>query len=163
MSHKIDLASLPIRIGTGYPAPHDSPCKAREIQPLGDVAHLTQYGVNLVRLKPGVWTGQRHWHSHEDEFVWVVEGEVILETDQGAETLVAGECAGFAAGVANAHHFRNESERDAILLTIGTRSLEDECTYPDIDLHANAGRYVKGPTAFVHKDGSPYSASPDEA
>ena len=156
MPHKIDLENLPVRIGTGYPAPHDTPCKAREIQSPGDAAGLTQYGVNLVRLKPGVWTGQRHWHSHEDEFVWILEGEVILETNEGHETFKAGDCAGFAAGVPNAHHFRNEGDKDAVLLTIGTRSAEDQCKYPDIDLHANPGRYTKGPSAFVHKDGTPY-------
>ena len=85
-----------------------------------------------------------------------MEGEVVLETDAGCETFYAGECAGFKAGVPNAHHFRNESKTDAVLLTIGTRTQEDACHYPDIDLAARPGRYTKGPAAFVHKDGTPY-------
>ena len=156
MTHKLDLKAMPSFKGTSYPAPHDTPCRERINQPLGLAAGLTQFGVNLVRLKPGVWTGQRHWHSDEDEFVWVIEGEVVLETDEGCETFCAGECAGFKAGVANAHHFRNEGTKDAVLLTVGTRSSDDACYYPDVDLEARPGRYKIGPAAFVHKDGTPY-------
>ena len=156
MSQKIDIANVPVRTGTGYPSPHDAPCRARETVSLGDVAGLTQFGVNLVRLKPGVWTGQRHWHTEEDEFVWVTEGEVVLATDAGEETFRAGDCIGFKAGVENAHHFRNESDQEAVLLTIGTRSMKDACHYPDIDLFAKPGRYGN-PGAFVHKDGTPYT------
>jgi len=157
MSQKLDLDTMFIQKGTGYPPPHDTPCLAREIKPLGLAAGLTQFGVNLVRLKPGVWTGQRHWHSHEDEFVWVTEGEVILATNHGEEVFRAGDCIGFPAGQDNAHHFRNESNADAALLTVGTRSMEDECHYPDVDLFAKPGRYTDT-GAFVHKDGTPYTA-----
>ena len=157
MSHKLNLEKIPSFTGTTYPSPHDTPCRERINQPLGLAAGLTQFGVNLTRLKPGVWTGQRHWHSDEDEFVWVLEGEAVLVTDDGRETFRAGQCAGFKAGVANAHHFRNEGSQDVILLTIGTRSKDDACAYPDIDLQALPGRYSKGTDAFVHKDGSPYS------
>jgi uncharacterized cupin superfamily protein len=156
MTAKIDINALPTRTGTGYPPPHDGPCRQREIKSLGDKVGLTQFGVNLVRLKPGVWTGQRHWHTVEDEFVWVTEGEVVLTTDDGEEIFRTGDCIGFPAGVENAHHFRNESDTDAVLLTVGTRSLEDECHYPDIDLFAKAGRYTD-PSVFVHKDGTSYS------
>lgn len=159
MSHKLNLNSIPSVRGTLYPPPYDAPCRERINQPLGLAAGLSQFGVNLTRLKPGVWTGQRHWHSHEDEFVWVLEGEVVLETDYGQETFLTGECAGFKAGLPNAHHFRNESNKDAVLLTIGTRSLEDACTYPDIDLAAKPGRYMNGPDAFVHRDGTVYKKS----
>ena len=162
MSHKLTPANLPEVKGTSYPAPHDTPCRERINQPLGLAAGLTQFGVNLTRLKPGVWTGQRHWHSSEDEFVWVLEGEVILETDEGCETFYAGDCAGFKAGVPNAHHFRNEGARDAVLLTVGTRSAEDACFYPDVDLEARPGRYTKGTAAFVHKNGSPFASPTDE-
>ncbi|MEO9968455.1 MAG: cupin domain-containing protein [Hyphomonadaceae bacterium] len=160
MSQKLDLDAMFVYTGTSYPAPHDGPCRAREAKPLGLAAGLTQFGVNLVRLKPGVWTGQRHWHSDEDEFVWVTEGEVVLATDHGEEIFRAGDCIGFPAGKENAHHFKNQSERDAVLLTVGTRSMQDECRYPDIDLFAKAGRYGN-PDVFVHKDGSPYKTQPE--
>lgn len=157
MPQKLDLDTMDVRTGTAYPAPHDVPCQQREIKALGLASGLTQFGVNLVRLKPGVWTGQRHWHSGEDEFVWVTEGEVVLGTDEGDEIFRAGDCIGFPAGKDNAHHFRNEHDVDAVLLTVGTRNMEDECHYPDIDLFAKAGRYTN-PDAFVHKDGTPYKS-----
>lgn len=155
MTQKLDIEAMMTFTGTGYPAPHDAPCRAREVKPLGLASGLTQFGVNLVRLKPGVWTGQRHWHSDEDEFVWVMEGEIVLATNEGEEVFRAGDCIGFPAGKENAHHFKNQSEADAVLLTVGTRSMKDECHYPDIDLFAKAGRYTD-PSVFVHKDGSPY-------
>src|SRR5579875_3511299 len=98
VSKKIDLDSAPVTAGTRYPPPHDAPCRARFRTRLGDAAGLTQFGVNLLRLPPGAWSSQRHWHSAEDEFVYVVEGEVVLVTDAGEETLRAGDCAGFEAG-----------------------------------------------------------------
>ena len=155
MTHKLDLKARPTLKGTGYPPPHDTPCKERLNQPLGLAAGLTQFGVNLTRLKPGVWSSQRHWHSEEDEFVWVLEGEAVLVTEDSRETFRAGECVGFIKGVENGHHFINESEIDAVLLTIGGRSNEDTCHYPDIDLQLKPGRYSALST-FVHKDGTPY-------
>lgn len=117
---------------------------------LGDVAGLTQFGVNLLRLPPGVWSSQRHWHSREDEFVWVLEGEVVLITDRGEELLRAGDCAGFKAGVADGHHLQNRSNREALLLEVGTRCpAEDDVDYPDIDLRW-------GTQGQLHKDGSKY-------
>lgn len=156
MARKLDPNTLFTITGTGYPAPHDGPCKARENTMLGLAAGLTQFGVNLTRLKPGVWSSQRHWHTKEDEFVYVLEGEVVLVSEEGREVLQSGECVGFRAGVEDGHHFVNESEADTVLLTVGSRSDQDSCHYPDIDMFAKAGRY-SGPGAFVHKDGSPYS------
>src|SRR6185437_9803621 len=95
MSKRIDLKSLPVVTGSGYPPPFDAPCAARARQRLGDAAALTDFGVNLLRLSPGVWSSQRHWHTAEDEFVYVVAGEVVLVTDAGEEVLRAGDCAGF--------------------------------------------------------------------
>ena len=80
---KIDVLAVPVVMGTRYPAPYDEPCKLRENIPLGLAAGLTQFGVNITRLKPGVWSSQRHWHAKEDEFIYVLEGEVALATDQG--------------------------------------------------------------------------------
>jgi len=160
---KIDVSKLTARVGTMYPAPHAKPCDARENTALGDAAGLNRFGVNLTRLKPGVWSSQRHWHTHEDEFVWVLEGEVVLVTDDGREVLRAGDCAGFPAGVANGHHFINETSADALFLTVGSRHPQDACHYPDIDMRAKPGRYDDR-AVFVHKDGTPFSAdeSPEE-
>ncbi|MEO1476080.1 MAG: cupin domain-containing protein [Pseudomonadota bacterium] len=151
---KIDVAATPVRVGTGYPAPHNAPCLKRENTALGNAAGLTQFGVNLTRLKPGVWSSQRHWHTHEDEFVYVLEGEVTMVTDAGREILRPGDCAGFPAGEDNAHHFINESETDVVYLVVGGRDARDACHYPDIDMFANPGRY-DDPNVFVRKDGSP--------
>ena len=95
---KIDKTAAPVLNGTRYPEPYDQPCRARSRIRLGDAAGLEQFGVNLCRLPPGAWSSQRHWHTEEDEFVYVVEGELVLVTDEGEETLRAGDCAGFKAG-----------------------------------------------------------------
>ncbi len=154
MARRIDIKALEQITGTFYPPPYDKPCRARSRARLGDAAGLTQFGVNLQRLAPGVWSSQRHWHTAEDEFVWVLEGEVVLVTDAGEEVLKAGDCAGFKAGEPNGHHIQNRSDRDALLLEIGTRSPDDACTYPDIDLLAPAH---ETPAIYIHRDGTPYT------
>jgi uncharacterized cupin superfamily protein len=150
MVKKIDIAALPPRTGTFYPPPYAEACLARERRILGDAAGLTQFGVNLQRLPPGAWSSQRHWHSKEDEFVFVVAGEVVLVTDDGEEILKAGDCAGFKAGDANGHHLQNRSGADALLLEIGSRDETDACDYPDIDLVLSQGKQYR------HRDGTPY-------
>ena len=140
-------------MGSRYPAPYDEPCKLRENRQLGVAAGLTQFGVNLTRLKPGVWSSQRHWHAKEDEFIHVLEGEVVLVTDKGEETLRAGECAGFKAGSRDGHCLKNMSERDAVILTVGTRDDADWGEYSDIDLKFLPGRYSGG-GGYRRKDGS---------
>src|SRR3974377_690675 len=121
MSKKIDIASLQPIIGTTYPPPLDEPCLSRESTKLGDAAGLTQFGVNLLRLPPGAWSSQRHWHTASDEFVYVLSGEVTLVTDAGEEILRAGDAAGFPAGDSNGHCLRNNSSSAATVLEIGTR------------------------------------------
>ena len=121
MAKRIDPKNLPAHTGTYYPPPYDQPCRARTRAKLGDAAGLTQFGVNLLRLAPGVWSSQRHWHLKEDEFVYVLEGEVVLVTDAGEEVLKAGDCAGFKAGEQDGHHLQNRSDRDVLLLEVGTR------------------------------------------
>lgn len=149
---KIDIAAAPTRFGTGYPPPYDAPCLDRKRWKLGDEAGLTQFGVNLLRLAPGVWSSQRHWHTAEDEFTWVVSGEVVLVTNAGEQVMGAGDCAGFAAGVANGHHFQNRSDAEAVLLEVGSRrEAEDGCDYPDIDLVLKDGE-----TDYRHRNGTPY-------
>jgi uncharacterized cupin superfamily protein len=152
MGRRIDLRQVPTVTGSAYPSPFERPCADRARQALGDAAGLSDFGVNLMRLGPGAWSSQRHWHSAEDEFVYVLEGELVLITDAGEEMLRAGDCAGFKAGVRDGHHLQNRTERDALVLEIGARKIEeDEGDYPDIDM-----RFLKGDGGYVHRDGTPY-------
>jgi uncharacterized cupin superfamily protein len=152
MGQKVDFNSVPVVTGSRYPAPFDAPCAQRTRQRLGDAAGLTDFGVNLLRLPPGVWSSQRHWHTAEDEFLYVLEGEVVLVTDAGEQMLKAGDCAGFKAGANDGHHLQNRSQREAVLLEVGSRkAADDEVDYPDIDM-----RFLKGRGGFSHKDGKPY-------
>jgi uncharacterized cupin superfamily protein len=153
MMKKIDLEKAMTVRGTLYPAPFDTPCRKRVRTKLGDAAGLDQFGVNLCRLPPGAWSSQRHWHTEEDELVFVVEGEVILVTDAGEETLKAGDSAGFKANDSDGHHFQNRTQRDAVLLEVGTRRSGDIAYYPDIDLEARGA-------AYLHRDGTPYPDKP---
>ncbi|MGH8161806.1 MAG: cupin domain-containing protein [Gammaproteobacteria bacterium] len=149
---KIEIEETPTRFGTGYPPPFDKPCRERKRWRLGDAAGLGQFGVNLLRLPAGAWSSQRHWHSGEDEFVYVVDGEVTLVTDMGEETLRAGDSAGFKAGDADGHHLQNRSGSEAVILEIGTRNpATDRVEYPDIDV-----ALPDRTTGYTHKDGSPY-------
>ena len=150
MIKKIDIAGAEVRRGTTYPPPFDTPCRERIRTRLAAAAGLTQFGVNHLRLAPGTWSSQRHWHSHEDEFVYVLEGEVVLVTNGGEEVLRAGDCAGFRAGDPDGHHLQNRSNREAVVLEVGTSAeAVDTTEYPDVDLRAL-------PTGYVRKDGSPY-------
>ena len=147
---KVDIAAAPVKRGTGYPPPHDAPCRGRERRKLGDAAGLTQFGVNLHRLSPGQWSSQRHWHTAEDEFVWVLEGELVLVTDAGETPLRAGDCAGFKAGDPDGHHLQNRTDCDAVFLEVGSRRPgEDVVTYSDIDLISPADG------GYAHKGGAP--------
>jgi len=155
MPKKIVLDSTKTVSGSRYPAPFDEPCVKRFRRCLGDAAGLTQFGVNLTRLPPGTWSSQRHWHTLEDEFVFILEGEAVLVTDAGEETLRAGDCAGFKAGVADGHHLQNRSAKDVLFLEVGTRRPEeDEAFYSDIDMQA-----LKGRAGYTHRDGTPYPAA----
>jgi uncharacterized cupin superfamily protein len=152
---KINPQAAPSGTGSRYPSPFDVPCRERSWQRLGEAAGLTQLGANLVRLAPGAWSSQRHWHSHEDEFVFVVSGELVLVTDAGEEVLHAGDSAGFPAGARNGHCLQNRSASDATFLVASNRSDEDHGEYSDIDMAFNAGRYSGG-GRYCHKDGTPY-------
>jgi uncharacterized cupin superfamily protein len=149
---KIDLSSVPEHKGSGYPAPYREAAGARIRQRLGDAGGLTDFGVNLLRLPPGAWSSQRHWHSHEDEFVQVLSGEVVLVTDAGEQILRAGDCAAFPKNKPDGHHLINKSDKLAVCLEVGTRARDDDMTvYPDIDLLFDPR--VDG---YTHKDGMPY-------
>jgi uncharacterized cupin superfamily protein len=148
---KIDLAAAPVRTGTGYPPPFDAPCASRTRQRIGNAGGLSDFGVNRTVLPPGGWSSQRHWHSHEDELVFVLEGELVLVEDGGETLLRAGECAAFPKASGNGHHLINRSTQVAVYLEVGSRNPLDLATCSDVDMmSANAdGR-------FVHKDGRPY-------
>jgi len=148
----VDAKSVPEDIGTSYPSPHDVPCRERSTRILGDLFGLTDFGVVLTLLPPGAWSAQRHWHSHEDEFIYVLAGAPTLVTEDGRTELRPGMCAGFKASLENGHHLVNDGSERAAILVVGTRNPDDACHYPDIDLHLkplNAGG------DFVHKDGTP--------
>jgi uncharacterized cupin superfamily protein len=148
---RIDIAAIPACQGSGYPAPYDAPCADRLRQRLGEAGGLVAFGVNLMRLPPGGWSSQRHWHSHEDEFVYLLAGELVLVEDGGETVLRAGDCAAFPKASGNGHHLVNRSDAPAVYLEVGSRHPDDLTTCSDIDLmSANAdGR-------FVRRDGSAY-------
>ena len=156
---KIDLAKAPSFKGSRYPQPFDAPCQGRAAVQAGIAGGLTQFGVNLVTLAPGAWASQRHWHEKEDEFVYVLLGDLVLVEDDGEVTLRPGDCAAWKAGVRNGHHLINRSgSNEARFLVVGTRDNEDWGEYPDIDLRFNAARYDRAGVSgvFAHKDGTPY-------
>ncbi len=154
---KIDPASAPTFEGSSYPPPFDEPCRGRNGLRLGAAAGLTQFGVNLMKLAPGAWASQRHWHQHEDEFVYVLEGELVLVEDAGETVLRSGDSAGWPAGVPDGHHLQNRGQAEATFLVVGTRNNEDHGEYSDIDMTFGPGRYRRSKTAsYRHKDGTPY-------
>lgn len=154
MTRRIDVAGIASIIGTLYPPPFDKRCRARERKRLGDAAALTQFGVNLLRLPPGIWSSQRHWHTVNDEFVYVVSGEVVLVTDEGPEVLRAGDAAGFKAGEKNGHCLQNRSDSDAMVLEIGSRLPSDAAHYSDIDMISPPD---EKPAINTRRDPTPYT------
>ena len=138
---------------TGYPEPYRSQVLPREKRRLADACGLTKLGINLTTLHPGTVSSMRHWHSHEDEFIYLLEGEVILKTDAGEQRLTPGMCAGFKAGTLDGHQLINRSGRPAVYLEISNRDAEDVADYSEADLRWNPpGQRGK----FTRKDGTPY-------
>ena len=154
---KIDIAKAVVRTKGVYPQPYRASTDGREKAALGNVAGLTQFGVNLTRLKPGAASALRHWHEQEDEFIYVLEGELTLIEDGGETLLVPGDCAGFKAGASNGHQLVNKSQRDARYLEIGTRAATERCHYPDADLVMERDR---SGMRFLHRSGEPYPQEP---
>jgi uncharacterized cupin superfamily protein len=157
MVKKLDLASVVSHIGSGYPQPFGSSCARRERKRLAQAAGLDKIGVTLLRLPAGAWSTERHWHLNSDEFIYVLEGEAVLVTDEGEEVLRAGDAAGFKAGEANGHHLQNRSSEDVLLLEIGCHLQNDTAYYPDIDLIASL---IDGRSILTHRDGRLYGSSP---
>ena len=150
---KIDIDGLKTDSHTGYPEPFRQIVLGRVRKRLGNAAGLDQFGVNLTTLKPGAASAQRHWHAAEDEFVYMLAGELVLCEDGGEVVLRPGDAAGFKAGVTNGHCLINRTSSDAVYLEIGTRSSRDRAQYPDIDLLV---RKDEGGVHYTHKSGEPY-------
>jgi uncharacterized cupin superfamily protein len=146
---KIDREKCEVRSGASYPPPFDVPCRERMRLRLAKSAGLTQFGVNELHLAPGAWSSQRHWHLTQDEFIFVMKGEVVLVTNAGEEVLRAGDSAAFKAGDADGHCLQNRSGAEAVVLEVGSTVGNDLVDYPDIDLRASAAGYV-------HRDGRAY-------
>ena len=152
---KIDIPNVEVEVFTGYPAPYRDAVAGRERKRLGNAVGLDQFGVNLTRLKPGAASSQRHWHEMEDEFVYIVEGEVVLCENDSETVLRPGDAAGWKAGVAIGHCLINRSARDAVYLEIGARAKHDRVDYPGVDM-----RVVKDDSGmhYLHKSGEPYGS-----
>ncbi len=135
----INQKAITPKTGSTYPAPFDTPCIARSNLKLGDAGGLTQFGANMVTLSPGAWSSQRHYHTAEDEFVYIISGRPTFIDDNGRRILTPGDCTAHPAGDGNGHHMINETEHDVLYLVIGSRRSEiDSGIYPDVDLHIPA-------------------------
>jgi uncharacterized cupin superfamily protein len=149
----LDALDVQETVGSRYPSPFNEPCTERSNRALGELFGLKDFGVNLLILEPGAWSSQRHWHSHEDEFVYVLEGTPTLITDEGDTALHPGNIAGFRAGETNGHHIVNKGETRAKLIVVGSRRAEDDAFYSDIDMQILKRANGNG---FTRKDGEPY-------
>jgi uncharacterized cupin superfamily protein len=150
---KIDICAVPIDTSTFYPQQFRDVVKGREKQKLGNAAGLTQFGVNLTRIRPGAASAMRHWHQHEDEFIYVVQGELVLVENDGEVRLKPGDAAGFKAGVDNGHCLINRSTRDALYLEVGTRAPSERVDYPDVDCVLERST---GTATYMRRSGEPY-------
>lgn len=151
----INPKNIPDKTSSNYPTEFKPLVAGRSKKRLGDAAGLKNFGVNLVKLAPGSCSALRHWHTKQDELIYILEGEITLVTDQGEQTLTAGMAVGFPAGLADGHHLTNRCNSVAMYLEIGDRTPEDEVNYPDVDLIAKHSdkRWI-----FTHKDGSLYKS-----
>ncbi|MEO0767931.1 MAG: cupin domain-containing protein [Cyanobacteria bacterium J06649_4] len=149
---RINLSSVPVESGTNYPEAFRTFVAGRSRQRVGNAAGITNFGVNLTTLQPGSQSALRHWHKRQDEFIYVISGELVLATNDGEQTLHPGDMAGFAAGVENGHHLVNRSQAPATYLEIGDRTAADSVDYPDHDLKCILTN--EGTHQYMHKDGS---------
>jgi len=150
----LDPLSLEPRNSSGYPEPYRSRVLPREKRALGDACGITRFGVNHTTLPPGKESSMRHWHTHEEEFIFVLSGEVVLRTDAGEQVLKAGMCAGFPVpdkGSGDGHQLVNRSSEPAVYLEISNRDPADRAFYPDVDLQFNG---TGAAVMFTRKDGS---------
>jgi uncharacterized cupin superfamily protein len=150
---KIDIASVPTQTSTNYPAPYDKVVQGRSRKRIGNAIGLDQFGVNICTLKPGAWSSLRHAHESEDELVYMLSGEAVLVEDGEEIVLRPGDAAGWKAGSGVHHHLINRSDRDAVVLEVGTRAPRERATYAEADLQVV--RDENG-TRALHKSGEPY-------
>ena len=150
---KIDIAKAEVDRSTRYPGALADPLKGREKCKLGDAIGLSQFGVNIATLPPGVWSSQRHWHASEDEFIYVLEGEIVLVEDAGEIVLKPGDAAGFKANSGNGHCLINRTDRVARYLEVGTRSAKDTVVYSEVDMRLECDGSDR---RYLHKSGEPY-------
>jgi uncharacterized cupin superfamily protein len=153
----IDPMSLEPRTSSGYPEPYRSRVLPREKRALGDALGLKTIGINHTVLPPGKESSMRHWHTHEEEFVYVLSGEVVLRTDGGEQLLSAGMCAGFkvppTGGTGDGHQLLNRGDQPAVYLEISNRDSRDRAYYPDVDLLFHGSDAA---LRFTRRDGSPF-------
>lgn len=149
----IEIEKIPERTGSIYPAPHDQAVAGRRSIRLGDAGGLTQFGANIVILPPGSNASMRHWHVQEDEFLMMLDGELVLVDNDGAHLMKAGDCAAFPAGDPNGHRMENHSNAEARFLVVGTKSVGEIAHYPDTGLRVE---FHDGQAQFFHADGQPY-------
>jgi uncharacterized cupin superfamily protein len=150
---KVDIAKVAVDTVTNYPDPFWKLIVGRERKRLGNAVGLSQFGVNLTTLKPGAWSSQRHWHRNEDEFVYVLEGELVLCEDRGETVLKAGDAAGWKADSRIGHCLINRTQKNAVYIEVGTRAPFETAVYPDIDMRAERD---KTGMRYVKKTGEPY-------
>ncbi len=153
MAAALEAKQLPEVSGSTYPQPFAARVAGRHRRRLGEAFGLKNFGVNLTRIDPGSESSMRHWHSKQDEFIYVIEGELTLVTNAGRQKLVAGMVAGFPSASGDGHQLVNETDRPAWYLEVGDRSAGDEVTYSDVDMD---GRWIEGRWTYLHKDGTPY-------
>jgi uncharacterized cupin superfamily protein len=130
---KIDIGRIPAQPIASYPKEFAPVISGREKQRIGDVVGLTQFGVNITRIKPRSASALRHAHENEDEFIYMLDGELILHENDGETVLKAGDAAGFKAGSGIAHCLINRTNRDAVYFEVGTRAKSERVQYPDVD------------------------------
>ena len=153
-SPAFDPLAIETEVRNPYPAPNNTVLNGKSRRALGDAHGLTEFGVNLTEMEPGAVSALRHWHSAEDEFIYIIDGTPTLVTDRGAEVLQPGMCACFPANSGDAHRLENHSNANVRFIEVGNRSASEEVHYPDDDMVLE--RTPDGSRSFRHVDGAPY-------
>ena len=145
----LDPMTLEPRTGSGYPEPYRSRVLPREKRALGNALGLTKIGINHTTLPPGKESSMRHWHTHEEEFIFVLSGEMVLRTNADEQLLKAGMCCGFPLGTTDGHQVVNRGTAPAVYLEVSNRDPADAAEYSEVDLLYRGG-------AFTRRDGSKF-------